>query len=205
MTSTVYPTECDDPPVGSPLTAAERGELVRAHGRAGAVRKAAAVATFNGWATALVAALSAPFAIFSTVGLITTIVLVVVAVIEFCGRKRLLRFDPAGATLLGWNQLGLLAMITAYCLWSLYSDLYGASSIRAELQSFSELNSALGSVGSVDTLVRQVAVMFYGLIIALSALFQGLTAVYYFRRRKYVTAYLDETPAWVRELRRATM
>jgi hypothetical protein len=132
-------------------------------------------------------------------------VLVVVAVIEFRGRARLLKFDPMAATLLGWNQLGLLAMITVYCVSSLYSDLYGTNSIRAELQSFSELNTALGSVEGVDTLVRQVAILFYGSIIALSVVFQGLTAVYYFTRRKYVTAYLDETPEWVRELRRATM
>jgi hypothetical protein len=205
MISTVYSTECSDPPADGPLTAAERGELVRAHDRGRAVRKAAAVATFNGWATAFVATLSAPFALFSTFGLITTIVLVVVAAIEFRGRRRLLRFDPTGATLLGWNQLGLLAMITAYCLWSLYSDLYGANSIRAELQSFSELNSALGSSESVDTLVRQLTILLYGSIIALSVVFQGLTAAYYFTRRKYVTAYLVETPEWVRDLRRATM
>jgi hypothetical protein len=205
MTSTVNPAECADPPVGSPLTAAQRRELVLAHDRGKAVRKAAAVAMFNGWATAFVAALSAPFALFSTVGLIATIVLVVVAVIEFRGRRRLLQFDPKGTTLLGWNQLGLLAMIIAYCLWSLYTDLYGANSIRAELRSFSDLNSALGSVDGVETLVRQIAILFYGSIIALSLVFQGLTAIFYFTRREYVTAYLDETPEWVRELRRATM
>jgi hypothetical protein len=205
MTSTANLAECADPPVGGPLTAAQRRELVLAHDRGKAVRKAAAVAMFNGWATAFVAALSAPFALFSTVGLITTIVLAVVATIEFRGRRRLLQFDPKGATLLGWNQLGLLAMITTYCLWSLYTDLYGANSIRAELRSFSELNAALGSTEGVETLLRQVAILLYGSIIALSALFQGLTAVYYFTRRRYMRAYLDETPEWVRELRRATM
>jgi hypothetical protein len=51
--------------------------------------------------------------------------------------------------------------------------------------------------------VRQITLLLYGSVIALSALFQGLNAVYYFTRRKYVTAYLAETPEWVRELRQS--
>ena len=48
-----------------------------------------------------------------------TLGLSIVAYNEFRGRKRLLNFDPSAATMLGWNQLGLLAMIVVYCLWML--------------------------------------------------------------------------------------
>jgi hypothetical protein len=42
------------------------------------------------------------------------------------------------------------------------------------------------------------------MVIALSAIFQGLNAVYYFTRRKHIEAYLQETPAWVQEIERMT-
>jgi hypothetical protein len=204
MANTICTTEPVQQPAEGPLNAAHHRELALAHSRAKAVRNAAAVAAFNGWATAILALLSAPFALFGASGLVTTIVLTAVAANEFRGRRRLLRFDPSAATLLGWNQLGLLGMITAYCLWALYTGLYGTNSVTVQLQAFSQLDSALGSAEGVDTLVRQITILIYGTVIALSALFQGLNAVYYFTRRKYVTAYVAETPEWVRELRQTT-
>jgi hypothetical protein len=204
MTTTEWMTELSDKPADGPISADHRRELALAHQRAKAVRKAAAVATFNGWSTAIVAMLSAPFALFGVSGLVTTIVLFVVAANEFRGRRRLLRFEPRAATLLGFNQLGLLTVITAYCLWALYSNLYGPHSVTAQLQEISELDPALGSVGGIDTLVREITILLYGSVIALSVAFQGFTAVYYFSRRKYVEAYLAETPGWVREVRQAS-
>jgi hypothetical protein len=47
-------------------------------------------------------------------------------------------------------------------------------------------------------------VVLYGSVIALSALFQGANALYYFSRRKYVEAYVRDTPVWVVDLERAT-
>src|SRR5215213_3722002 len=104
-----------------PLSMEHRRELSAARDRSRVIRKAARVANFNGWTTALIAALSAPFSLFSPVGLALTVGLAVVAFNEFRGRKRLLNFDPSGATLLGWNQAGFLAMIVAYCLWSMFT------------------------------------------------------------------------------------
>src|SRR5262245_39628491 len=98
-----------------PLTREHRRELALARESAAKIRKASRVAAFNGWSTAIIAALSLPFAFSSLVSLLVTGALSVVAFIEFHGRRRLLNFDPAAATILGWNQLGLLAMICAYC------------------------------------------------------------------------------------------
>ena len=44
----------------------------------------------------------------------------------------------------------------------------------------------------------------YGSVIALSVIFQGGNALYYFTRRKHVEAYVAETPAWIRDLQSGT-
>jgi hypothetical protein len=199
----MFLTELAAAPSDSPLTAAHRRELALAHERARTIRKAAAVASFNGWVTGILALLSAPFALFGPSGMVTTIVLAVIAANEFRGRRRLMQFDPTAANLLGWNQLGLLTMIIAYCWWALYANLYGTNSVSVQLQELSQLDSAL-AVDGIDTLVRQITIMLYGSVIAFSVVFQGLNAFYYFTRRKYVEAYLAETPEWVRDVRRTT-
>ena len=45
---------------------------------------------------------------------------------------------------------------------------------------------------------------FYGTVIALSVIVQGLTAAYYFTRRKHVEACLRDTPAWALDVERMT-
>lgn len=188
-----------------PLTAAHRRELELAHGRAKVIRRAAGVAAFNGWTMAILAVLSIPFAFGSVSGALATVALSVVTLQEFRGRKRLLRFEPSAATLLGWNQVALLVTICFYCMWSLYTSLNSANSISAELEAYSNLDSSLGSLQGIDTLARQVTIVLYGTVIALSCGFQGLNAVYYFTRRKHIESYVADTPAWVRELQLVTM
>jgi hypothetical protein len=187
------------------FTLAHSQELARAGDRAKAVRKAARVAGFNGWMSALVAVGSAPFALYSVDGLVVAVALAIVAYNEFRGRTRLLAFDPSAAALLGWNQLGLLAMIIVYCLWMLYTSLTGANPLAADMKANPEIGEVLGMSGGVDALYRQIIVAFYGLVILLSVIFQGANAYYYFTRRKYVEKYLDETPAWVREVQSASL
>src|SRR5690348_9835129 len=108
-TAAIPPTQLVDRLNSDPLTIEHRRELVAARDRAKMIRKTARVAAFNGWTTAIIAALSVPFSLMSASGLALTAVLAVVAFNEFRGRKRLLNFDPRGATLLGWNQVGFLA------------------------------------------------------------------------------------------------
>ena len=57
----------------------------------------------------------------------------------------------------------------------------------------------------VDVRYRWLVVGFYGTVIALIAVFQGLNAIYYFTRRKHVESYVRETPAWVLEIERLTL
>jgi len=189
-----------------PLNVEHRRELVAARDRSTSIRKAARVAAFNGWTTALIAALSAPFSLFSPVGLALTAGIALVAYNEFRGRKRLLNFDPGGASLLGWNQIGLLAMTTVYCLWSMFTNTAASITLPPELQS-ADMDALLAQSGGIGDLldpgfINKLVVYFYSGVIALSALFQGGNALYYFSRRRLVEEYIAETPEWVRDVQR---
>ena len=196
-------------PSAGPLDQTHTRALTAAAARTQPIRKAARVASFNGWTTAIIAALSAvvTWFAFDLVGFLVTLALAIVAFNEFRGRKRLLAFDPLAATMLGWNQVGLLAMITAYCLWALYSNLLGSNTLEAQLKASPELGAAFGSLEGMDGfdgLYRQIVLALYGSVIALSAVFQGANAYYYFTRRRVIEDYVRETPEWVLELLRAT-
>jgi hypothetical protein len=192
------------PPFDEPFTIAHTQELARANERVKAIRRAARVAGFNGWVTALIAVSSAPFAYFSLVALIATVALAVVAWNEFRGRRRLLAFDPSAAAILGWNQVGLLALVVVYCLWMIYASLAGGDPL-AELKANPEMGELLGGGPGFELLYRQFVFGFYGLVILLTVIFQGGNAYYYFTRRRSIESYVRETPAWVRDLQRASL
>lgn len=189
-------------PAQGELNPETREVLSCAQTRAKKIRKAASVAAMNGWVTSIFAACSAPFAPFSFVGFLVTAGLIVVAYNEFQGRKRLLKFDPTAAVLLGRNQLGFLLLIIGYCFWMIVQGLSSTGPFAAELAAKPELASALGPLDEFDHLYRFLVVGLYGTVIVLSAIFQGLTAFYYFSRRKYVEAYVQKTPAWVLDVQR---
>jgi hypothetical protein len=190
-----------DPAIG-PLTLEHRQEFALARKRARPIFRAATVASFNAWAMAVVAMISAPFALFNLAALVISVALSAVAVNEFRGRRRLLQFNPSAPAILGWNQLIFLVMIITYCIWSIYANLYGANSITEQLRGLDELNSAADAFPGVDMVVRNVVVVTYGSLIVLSVVFQGLNALYYFTRKKHIEGYLAETPQWIRELHR---
>lgn len=193
------------PRENNPLSVAHHQQLAVARDLARPIRKAARVAAFNGWTTAAIAGLSLPFALFDRTGAVLTLGLAIVAYNEFRGRKKLLSFEPSAATLLGWNQLGLLAMIVVYSLWSLYGSWNEAGALSAELKGYSDLNSVLGDAGSLDGLFKQISIALYGGVIALSAVFQGGNAWYYFTRRRHIENFIATTPEWVRDVQRGTV
>jgi hypothetical protein len=187
-----------------PLSESHHRELALAAQRSRPIQSAARVANFNAWTTAILAALSAPFALFSVAGFVVFAGLALVAWNEFRGRRRMLEYDPAGASILGWNQLGLLALISLYCLWAIYSNLWGSASIDAQMRANPQLGAAFNSLGGMSELIQPIVLAFYGMVIALTVIFQGGNALYYFTRRKYLDTYVRETPAWVIDLQQAT-
>jgi hypothetical protein len=188
-----------------PLTAEHRRELSTARDRSRVIRKTARVAAFNGWTSALIAAASAPFSFSSPIAFVLTIGIALIAFNEFRGRKRVLKFDPTGASILGWNQIIFLGLITAYSLWMLFSTLNDTGSVSDELKGYVDLDATLGSSGGFAGLYKQIVIYFYGGVIGLSALFQGGTAFYYFSRRRAIEDFVAETPAWVRDVQRDTL
>lgn len=195
MTTTASSATLSDARFGDgPLSAEHRRELATARERSKKILNVAKVASFNAWSLAIIGALSLPFAFSSFSGFVLTVGFAILAYNEFQGRKRLLKFDPSAATLLGWNQLAFLAMIIVYCLWTMYTNYYQKLDVPAEVK------SALGDMGDLEALVKQLMVWFYALVIALSVLFQGGNALYYFTRRKLIAKFVAETPEWVRDV-----
>jgi len=178
----------------APLSAEQLGEVSSANRRAASILKAGRVATFNGWTLGTFGVVSLLFGLGSVTAFLVGAGLLAVAWNEFRGRNMLRAFDPAGPRLLGRNQIGLMALIIAYCLWSIHTALHHPS------ESIRQLEELVGGTGSVGRMVAWG----YGAVIVLSIVVQGLNARYYYKRIDPLQAYLRETPGWVVELQRVT-
>lgn len=181
---------------GNPeLSAEQRQALEDARVRAGKVVGAAKVAAFNGWSIGAFAVLTILFGLTNPVVLILGVGMGVVARNEFRGRDGIRRFEPEAARKLGKNQVGLMSLIIAYCIWSIAR---GATAVPdPELAQLQELT------GVGTDLVRQLTVLVYVAVIAVTVIFQGLNARYYFKRAGMIEAYLAQTPPWVVDLQRS--
>ncbi len=185
------------PPVthnGGPLSPEHQEELAQAKQRVRKVLGAVKVATFNGWTIGVFAAITLLFALFSVTALVVGAGMAVVSWNEFRGRTLLRQFDTQGPRLLGRNQVGFMSLLIGYCLWSIYRTL---TNPVTQIEGLEE-------IGVTADLVTNLTVAVYGAVIVLSLLFQGLNALYYFRRVKHVEEYLRETPRWIVELQRST-
>ena len=179
----------------SPLNPEQLDELRDAKERAGAFLGAAKVASFNGWTIGFFAVLSILFGLFSLAGFVVGVGLAVVARNEFVGRARLRAFDPAGPELLWRNQVGFMALIIAYCAWSMYRT------VALPDPQMTELTELLGE--GTGELVESLTLTVYGAVIVATGIFQGLNARYYHVRVARLRDYLRDTPAWVVDLQRS--
>jgi len=175
------------------LTTDQKEALADARKRAAHFLGATKVATVNGWSIGIFAAITIAFGLMSPTALVLGLGMAVVARNEFKGRSMLRAIDPAGARLLGRNQIGLMSLIVAYCLWSIYRTY-----VFPDLQ----IQQELALVGVAPATVRTLTVAVYAGVILASVLAQGLNARYYFVRVQRVEAYLESTPDWVVELQR---
>lgn len=190
----------------APMTAEHLDQLANAKLRAKKVRKAGIVAMVNGYTLAvfsggsfLFAAVSAMFGELDIIGLVMGVGLALVAWNEFRGRASLLRFELRGCRMLGWNQLGLMAMVIAYAAWMLSKALWGANPYE---EAMAQEAALAGTFGSIGQLYKTLSLALYGGLIVGTLIFQGLNSLYYFTRRKHVEAHLRETPEWVMDLQR---
>ena len=177
------------------LTPEQRKELADAKDRSRAFMGAARTATFNIWTIGSFAAITILFGLFSLTAMVLGVGMAVVTWNEYRGRAMVRRFDREGPRLLGRNQLGLMVLIIAYALWSMYQT---TSHPDPEL---AQLDQILGS--DTSSLVAELTIYVYVAVIALTGLFQGLLARYYFKRIALVDAYVRDTPPWVLDMQRA--
>jgi len=175
------------------LTPEQLQALDEARARAKAILKAAKVAGFNGWTIGILAAVTAVFGLTSPLLLALALGMGVVARNELRGRALLRAFQPAGPVLLTRNQLWFMALIVAYCAWSLLRVYTHPDPQWAELQELA---------GLAPDFVRDLYVAGYAAALLLTVLFVGLNARYYARRKAMLEEYLAATPAWVVELQR---
>jgi len=176
-----------------PLSPDHLRALTAARLRMKKITRASNVARFGGWTLGFFAIITIAFGLprdFVSISLGAA--LCVVAFNELRGGALLKQLKPAGAALLGYNQLGLGTLTVAYASFQLWNTTHGSS-----------ITQAIGSTGDPDTdamvqsLTATLTYSLYGTLALLGALIPGLTAWYYFSRRKLVHAMLRETPAWV--------
>ncbi len=178
------------------LTSEQQLELRDAKERAASFLGAAKVAAFNGWSIGFFAALSILFGVFSRTSFFVGVGLAIVARNEFVGRSRLRSIDASGLELLWRNQVGFMAFIIAYCVWSIYRT------VALPTPEIAELTEVLGD--GAGELIRSLSLILYTSVIVATAIFQGLNARYYFVRIERIRDYLRQTPERVLDLQRST-
>jgi hypothetical protein len=182
-----------------PLSADHLRALGEARVRSRKVRRAAGVATMSGWTMAFFALMTLLPALFGDfVSLVLGIGLSVVAFNELRGAAMLKRLDANGAKRLGWNQIGLGALIVLYSLWSLVSALRDPLALVGGSTGNAEANQMLTGIAA------PLAAAIYGTMAIIGVIGPGLTAWYYFTRGRLVREVVAQTPAWVIDAMRAT-
>jgi hypothetical protein len=128
-----------------------------------------------------------------------------VGVVEYAGYLRLRRAMPAGAALLGKNQLALLGVIALYAVVQMATFSPDAAKeaalspeVRAQLAGMPSMAAAIDR--DIERLAPLLVYGFYSLVILASVGFQGGLALYYFTRVRRVAAFHRTTPPWVRRL-----
>jgi len=145
------------------------------------LRRARAVARFNGFSALLLAAPALLFGLFSLTSLIVGVVLAGFGARELRLGRRLGGLDPDAPRALAVNQLALLAGVLLYCAWQTWTGLTGPT--------LGERHPELRDMAAdIDGLSRTLTVAVYATVAALSLVFQGLNAWYYASRRPHVAA-----------------
>ncbi|MGB3193875.1 MAG: hypothetical protein WBC39_01115 [Phycisphaerae bacterium] len=191
----------------SPIGEREWGLVREAAVRWRKVKRAAGTARGSAIVTLVIGLLALPFVVVSPSfsGLVVVAGILVVGVREWKGYGKMRRAEAGAASYLGWNQVALVGVITFYCLFQMGSfSLEEVKSAAISPEVRSQLAAMPGMAADIDRMIERWAPYavygFYSLVILVSALAQGMTAVYYFSRRKYVETFNRQTPEWVRRV-----
>ncbi len=149
---------------------------------------------FSGFLALLSGALST-----DPMALAVGVVLVALGFVERNSAAKLSEAQPSAATKLALNQLFVFALIAG----SSYITASGLEAETAQAMTMTEAElaqippEAQGFAQSLSEMGPKLIYVIFGAMVAISALFQGALALYYFSRRKKVKTFLSELPPWV--------
>jgi len=98
------------------------------------------------------------------------------------------RFHGDGPRRLANNQLWLLAVIGAYCLWAIHKASTAPPSEIVELEALLELEEGFMSGLTTAT---------YASVLAVAVVYQWAMYRYHKRREQLLDSFVAETPAWI--------
>jgi hypothetical protein len=175
-------------------------QLAEARVGAKKVRRAIAVANFDGWSIGAFGALTLLFGITDPSSIVMGLGMATIAWIELRGAGALKRLDPRAARTLGLNQLALASLLIVYALWRLYGVMTGAGPYDAIKASDAGLAPMLKPI---EDITRMVSLALYGSLIVIAVFAQGGMAWYYFSRAKHIASYVLRTPPWIVKLQQS--
>jgi hypothetical protein len=187
-------------PTSPQLSEENLRELATARQSLRKVNRAISVARFDGWTIAIFAGLTLLMGITDPTNILLALCLGTVAYVELSGAAKLRRLDPSAVRMLGFNQFGLAGLLTVYALWRIHVELHGGGFLASLVAQDPADAQALGPYMNLG---RSIVFMFYGSLIAVAVVGMGGMAWFYFSRRKYLDAYLGNTPQWIIDMQKS--
>jgi hypothetical protein len=179
-------------------------QLGDARQRSAKIRKGVFVALFDGWSVAVFAGLTLLGGLvgLSWVGILLGGGMAAAAFVELKAVKRLRALDANVTKTLAWNQVFLGALLFSYAVYSLVLIYTGRTELANQLEAYPEMTDMAVNVNEIAKLI---GLLVYGTLITVAIVCQGGTALFYLSRRKYIEAYVRETPQWILDAQRAGM
>jgi hypothetical protein len=187
-------------PLSSPLSPAHLTQLTTARTNCKKIRRAIAVAAFDGYTIATFAGLTLLTGLTDPPSILLGLAMSAIAIIELRAGKNLRRLNPQAARTLGFNQLAFAAVLILYAVTRLIAAFHAPSPYQA----YKSADPAMATMlNPIEDLSRLVTVGIYIAMIGIACFAQGGLALYYFTRAKHLHRYLAATPAWILTMQRA--
>jgi hypothetical protein len=161
------------------------------------LRRAATVATWDGWSVATFGALTFICSLFGIWGMALGAALTVIGIVELRALSALRRLQPAAPRMLSLNQLALGSLIILYAAWNLFN---GSAELREALTSDPMVAQLMVPY---NHLIQSLSKGVYVTLIGVAVFMQGGLALYYHRREADLRQYLQRTPAWIVQMQRS--
>jgi hypothetical protein len=187
-------------PPSPTLTPEHLDQLTTARTQSKKIRRAIAVAAFDGYTIATFAGLTLLTGLTDPASILLGLAMSAVAIIELRAGNKLRRLNPAAAKTLGFNQLAFAAVLIVYAITRLIAAYHAPSPYQA----YKSADPAMAKMlNPIEDLSRLVNVGIYAAMIGIACVAQGGLALYYFSRAKHLHRYVHTTPQWILTMQRA--